>query len=165
LPKKRVIVVTLSSIIIACFALSLHLASASDETSIQNANSSINNAFTNILAAEKAGGNITDLLKRLTEATDLLTQAENNLRSGDTTDVISEAESSNKIADEVNKDAIKLLNDQLSKSNTTFWLTIAFSTVGVTFFILILWVLWRQFKRRFMNKLLDMKPEVLKDAS
>jgi hypothetical protein len=151
--------------IIACFALSLHLVSASDEASIQNANSSINDAFTNILAAEKAGGNITDLLNRLNDAADLMAQAENNLRSGDNNGVISKTESSRQIADKVNEDAIKLLNDQLVQSTTIFWLTIAFSAVGVSVFVFILWVVWRQFKRRFMNKLLDMRPEVRNDAS
>jgi hypothetical protein len=151
--------------IIACFALSLPLVSASDESSIQNANSSIKDAFTNVLAAEKAGGNITDLLNRLNDAADLLAQAENNMRTGDKNEVVSKAERSCQIADKVNEDAIKLLNDQLVQSTTSFWLTITFSVVGVSIFVFILWVVWRQFKHRFINKLLDMRPEVLKDTS
>jgi hypothetical protein len=166
LSKKRVTLTILFTIIIvSCFASSLDLASASAETSIAIANSSINNAYTNVLAAEKAGGNITDLLNKLNVAADLLVQAENNLRNGDSTEVISKAESSRQIADKVNEAAIKLLNDQLVHLTKSFWLTIAFSVVGVSVFVFVLWLVWRQFKRRFMTKLLDMKPEVLKDAS
>jgi hypothetical protein len=166
LSKKRLTIAKLSAImIVACFLLSLPFALANDANSIETANSSINSAFINVLAAEKAGGNITGLLKRLNDAADLLAEAENSRVTGDPNDVSSKAETSRQIADKVNDDAIKLLANQLAESNTNFWLTIAFSSVGVTAFVLILWVVWKRSKRRFMNKLLDMKPEVLKDAS
>jgi hypothetical protein len=165
LPKKGVTIAIFSFIIICNFMLCLQLVLASYESDIDAAHSSINNAFTNVLAAKKAGGNIADLLNRLNDAAVLLAQAENSRGTGDINEVISNAESSRQMADRVNEDAIKLLNDQLAQSKTTFWLTIVLSTVGVIVFILVLWIVWKQFKRRFIAKLLDMKHEVLKDAS
>ena len=58
----------------------LPIVKANNETaSIQAADASINQAFTNVLAAEKAGGDVTQLLAQLNTAGALLAEAENDL--------------------------------------------------------------------------------------
>lgn len=165
--KKQVLTRIIVTIALVAF-LSLWFApsiSASEETiSIETANASINNAFVNVLEAKKAGGNVTDLLIRLDTAGDLLAKAENTLKSGSTANVTASAESARQIANQINDDAIKLRNSSLAPSEFNNWITIAFSAIGVTVFTIVLLVVWKLFKRRYMNRLLGMKPEVITDA-
>lgn len=143
----------------------LQLVKADGETSsIDAANSSINQAFTNVLAAEQAGGNVTDLLYKLNSAGELLASAENSLRSGSKTNVAVDAQKAKAIANQVNDDAIALRAESLSASQVNFCLTLTFSVMGAVVFSLSLWLAWRWFKNRFINRLLGMKPKVVEDT-
>lgn len=143
----------------------LQLVKADGETSsIDAANSSINQAFNNVLAAEQAGGNVTDLLYKLNSAGELLASAENSLRSGSKTNVAVDAQNAKVIANQVNDDAIALRAESLSASQVNFCLTLTFSVMGAVVFSLSLWLAWRWFKNRFMNRLLGMKPKVVEDT-
>ena len=50
---------------------------------LQVANTAVNQAFSAVLDAEKAGANVTDLLFQLNYAQDVLAKAENSYRIGD----------------------------------------------------------------------------------
>jgi hypothetical protein len=146
--------------------LQITLVKASNETtSIQAANSSINQAFTNVLAAEKAGGNVTQLLARLSSAGELLAEADNAYRSGNLANVTSEAENAGLIADQVNSDAISLQNASISRSQNNFLLTLIFSVDGVFVFVVVLFLVWRRVKRGYMKRLRGLKPEVVENAA
>jgi hypothetical protein len=159
--KKRSSKIFVVLLTIACLWSAFVACSEAEDTSIEAAQASINNAFTNILAIEKLGGNITALLLRLNNATELLAQADNMERSGTTINMTSNSNSARQIADQVNEDAINLYSKTLAASQTNFWLIIAMSTIGIIIFVSILLLAWRFFKRRYMNKLLRMKPEVI----
>jgi hypothetical protein len=133
--------------------------------SIASADSAVQRAFENVLSAQNAGGNVTSLIDRLNIAGRLLAEAESEQRSGSSINVTTKATNALVIANQVNDDAIDLLNTQSVTSTNNFWLTISFSTVGGCIFVVLLALVWKRFKRRFINKLLEMKPEVTGDTS
>lgn len=138
---------------------------SNERASIEAADSSINQAFTNILAAEKAGGNGTQLLARLNSAGNLLAEADNAYRNGNLVNAASKAENARSIADQVNGDAISLLNTSVSRSQNNFILTLFFSIDGAILFAVVLLLVWRRFKRGYMKKVLASKPEVTKNTA
>jgi hypothetical protein len=101
----------------------------------------------------------------LDNATKLLDQAENTHKSQSTVNVTANAENARQIAEQVNADAINIYNNSIAKSQGAFWTTITFSTIGAIVFTFVLWVVWKQFKRRHMKKLLGMKPEVIENSN
>lgn len=146
----------------------LHIAfvSASNESaSVDAANSSINQAYTNVLSAENAGGNVSQLLTSLNVAAELLAQADNALRSGDLTDVSSNADNARLIANQVNSEALSLKSAAISNSQNQFLLTVMFSINAALIYVVILLIVWRRFKRRYNKRLLSMKPEVVNNGA
>jgi cytochrome bd-type quinol oxidase subunit 2 len=162
--RTRAIIILFIITIIASFYPAVVKAD-NENISIENANSSINQAFTNILAAEKAGGNVTQLLIKLNTAGELLAKAENTYNSGNLTNVTSNAESALQLADQVNSDALALRETSLLESQKNFWYTMIFSVVGAAVFGIALLLTWRRFKRSFTNKLLGMKPMAVENTA
>ena len=144
----------------------LPIVKASDETpSIQAADVSINQAFTNVLAAEKAGGNVAQLLTELNTAGALLAQAENAYQTGNLGNVTSAADSARLIANQVNSDAIGLRNSSITQSQNNTLLTVIFSVGAALLFVVLMVLVWRRFKRGFNRKFLALKPTVVKNAA
>jgi CHASE3 domain sensor protein len=139
-----------------------HVFAQTDQTGskLQTANSAVAQAFNAILDAEKAGGNVTQLLVKLNIAGEYLAKAQNAYNSGNTTNVATLVENARQITDQVNGDAVKLAEVNLVDSQNDFWLTFTFSFVGAVLFVVSLLFVWRRFRRSFMKKLLGMKPEV-----
>ena len=166
--KKQVTTIGIAILLMITLIASLQvtLVKANNESaSIEAANSSINQAFTNVLAAEKVGGNVTQLLAELNNAGELLAAADNANRSGNLANVTSNAENASLIADQVNSNAISLLNASTGRSQNNFWLTVFFSIDGAFVFVVVLWLVWRRFKRAYKNKLLGLKPKGVKNAA
>jgi hypothetical protein len=164
--KKVILTRALYLILFIILSLSsLSIIDADNEaSSIDAANSAINHAFTSVLAAENVGGNVTELLLKLNEAGALLAEAENAQRSGIKTNVTQNAEKALLLADQVSEDAAALRDASLLASQNNFWWTLAFSVSGAFIFSVVLFFSWRWFKIRFINRLLDMKPEVVEDT-
>lgn len=135
-----------------------------ESASIEAANSSINQAFTNVLAAEKAGANVTELLFRLNSAGEYLAEAENAYKSGDLANINSTAENAILIANQVNSDALALREASLVESQNSFWWTLTFSVVGTVALGVALLLARRRFKCSFNNKVLGMKPEAVENT-
>ena len=147
-------------------SLNLPIVKASNETpSIQAANASINQAFTNVLAAEKAGGNVARLLTELNTAGAFLAQAENAYQTGNLDSVTSTADSARLIANQVNSDAIGLRNSSITQSQNNTLLTVIFSVGAAFIFIVLMLLVWRRYKRGFNRKFLALKPTVVKNAA
>jgi hypothetical protein len=136
-----------------------------NSTSIESADSAIKTAFENVLSAENAGGNVTSLIDRLNIAGALLAEAENEQRSDSSINVTTKAMNALIIANQVNDDALSLRNVSLVRSQNNLWLTLTFSLVAVIAFGITLFILWRWFKRSYINKLLGKKPEVVENTT
>lgn len=131
---------------------------------ITEAQSSINQAFTNVLAAEQSGGDVTDLMLKLNNAGALLAEAENSFRSGAFDGISSKAVSARMIANQVNDDALALRNESSLVFQNVLFLNLMFSIIGSILFSLLVLFAWRFFKRRFINRLLDKQPKVVREA-
>ncbi len=162
----------LVAILFVFFAVSPYFYSAhyalaqTDQTAseLQVAKIDLGQAFNAVLEAEKAGGNVTQLLAKLNIAGTILADAQNVLNSGNTVNITSNVENAVQIANQVNDDALNLRNVSLIRSQNSLWLTLTFSVVGAIVFEISLYFIWRRFQRSHMNKLLGMKPEVIENA-
>lgn len=131
---------------------------------LQDANSAVGQAFNSISEAEKAGGNVTQLLAKLNTAATILANAQNAVNSGSTANITSNLENVRQMANQVNDDALNLRNVSLVDSQNSLWLTLIFSVAGAVVFCISLFIVWRRFKRAFIKKLLSTKPEVVENA-
>jgi uncharacterized protein (UPF0333 family) len=170
--RRNILKRTLLAVAIALLAMTIvasfcmkYVKAENEKASIEAADSAINQAFTNVSAAQEAGGNVTQLLARLDSAGELLAEADNGYRSGNLTNVASEAGNARSIADQVNSDAVSLLKASVSRSQNNLILTLFFSMDGAVIFAVVLLVIWRRFKRGYMKKLLRSKPEVVKNTA
>jgi hypothetical protein len=150
-----------------CLCNENHVFAQTDQSAsrLQKANSAVEKAFNNVLEAEKAGGNVTQLLEKLDSAGVLLAEAQNAYNSGNTASIPSIVENALQIADQVNRDALNLRDVSLVESQNSFWLTLTFSVVGAVVLGGFLLFVWRRFKRSYTKKLLASKPEVVDNTS
>ncbi len=133
---------------------------SNESSSIQAGNNSINQAYTNILAAERAGGNVSQLLASLNVAAELMAQAENAYQSGDLTSVNSNTDNARLIANQVSTEAIALKDASISASQNQFLFTIMFSLFGALNYLVVIMIIWRRFKLEHKKRLLSKRPEV-----
>ena len=147
---------------------SLHYVFAqTDQTSakLQAANTAIDQAFNAVLDAEKTGANVTGLLAQLNVAGSEIAQAENSYRAENFSGAATLANRVLPIAQAVTASAQNAKQAALVSDRNNFWFTIAFSGIGAVVFVLVLFLIWRRFKRSYMKKLLGFKPEVIENAS
>ena len=146
--KKNLITLTLLIIVPILISLNINSVNATNEKEmLRTANSALNNAFINVLNAENAGANVTELMSRLNAAGTFLAEAENNYHSGNIANVTIQAENSRLIAEQVSIDALTLLEITLVASQNNYWSTLAFSVIGSVVFIVCLLFVWRRFKQ------------------
>jgi hypothetical protein len=139
-----------------------HVFAQTDQTAskLQVANTAVNGAFNAILDAEKAGANVTDLLTQLNIAEDDLAQAENSYRTGDTNTAATQADNVIPIVQEITVAAQNAKQTVLISNQNSFWQLIGLTAIGLSIFVLALTLVWRWFKRRYVNSLFEAKPEV-----
>jgi hypothetical protein len=133
-------------------------------TKLQDANRAVSQAFNAVLDAERAGGNVTELMLKLNTAGAILANAQNILNSGNTANITSNLENALQMANQVNDAALNLRNVSLMDSQNSLWLTLIFSVAGAIAFGISLLIVWRSFKRAFNKKLLYTKPEVVENT-
>ncbi len=126
---------------------------------IQRANEAIGQAFNGILSAEEVGANVTGLLEQLNVATGLLAQAENSYRTGDAS-AANFADQAVPIAQQVKAQATIVKNSAVSSKQNDLIFTVVFVVIGSELFILGLLFVWRRVKKRYVNEMLESKPEV-----
>ena len=163
--KALGLAITFIFVMAAIFNLGSAVAATTNNARLESVNSSINLAFTNVLNAERAGGNVTLLLARLNSAVQLLADAENSLNAQSTANATTDIENANSIATQVNNEALQLLNQQNNESKTNTLYTLVFSITGALVLVTILFLAWRRLKRNYYKKLMYSKPEVVKNAN
>ncbi len=156
----------LSVLLIIAFSTSfftMHFGVAqTDQTAskLQVANTAVEQTFNAVLAAEKAGANVTGLLAQLNDAAGILAQAEISYRTGDSNAAATQAESVLPIAQEVTIAAQEAKPAVSVSSQNAFWSTISFTVIGAFVFVFVLFLVWRWFKERYINSLSEAKPGV-----
>lgn len=97
---------------------------------MQAANAAVNQAFNAVLAAEKAGANVTDLLSQLNVATNLLAQAENANRTGDSNTVITNVDNVLSVTQQIMASSLDAKQQATVASQNSFGTTIIFTVVS-----------------------------------
>ncbi len=145
----------------SCLYSEHYVFAQTDQTAskLQVANNAIEQAFNAVLDAEKAGANVTGLLIQLNDAAGILAQAENSYRTGDPNTAVAQVDSVLPIAQEVTTAAQNAKQTALISGQNAFWSTITFTVIGVFVFVLALFLVWRRFKRRYINNVYQAKPE------
>ena len=128
---------------------------------LQEANIAVNQAYSAVLDAEKAGANVTNLILRLNYALEILAQAENSYRTGSTDTAATQADNVFPIAQQIKTTAQNIKQDALISSQNNFWWTIVFTLVSTIIFLEALILFWLWFKRRYIKNLSEAKPEVV----
>jgi hypothetical protein len=126
---------------------------------VADANQALRAAFKSVVDAEQKGANVSLLLNRLDEAGSNLTWAEAALAAGNYSDAVSFAGVCKSEADLVGVDAVGLGNHAaLAVGN--WWMMVVFSAVGSVVFVVVLFFVWRWFKRGYLKRVMKLRPEV-----
>ena len=133
------------------------------QSTLQTANTAVDQAFNAVSAAEKAGANVTFPLNQLNNAADLLTQAENAYETGDSNIAANDASAVIPIAQQVTTEAKASKEVALNLARTGFWSIIIVAMIAAVVFVLALFLFWRWFERSYVNGLSEAKPEVATD--
>jgi ABC-type Fe3+ transport system permease subunit len=125
---------------------------------VSEAQSAVNSAFAAVQEAEQAGANITSLLSFLNETVGLLSNAEVAYKNGDLNGSVYNANQCIKKANVTLNDALALKSSASESAQGAFWSTLLYSLVGAAAFAVVLFLVWGWFSRRYVNRLLRMKP-------
>lgn len=159
LSKPALLAVLMLSLCVLCI---YPVAAQTDQTTskLQVANTRVNQAFSAVLDAEKAGANIADLLVQLNVAQGILAQAENSNRIGDINATANHADSVIPLAQQVTAAAQSAKQTALTSNQNAFYSTIALTIIGAFVFVLVFLLVWHRFKRKYIKNLSEAKPEV-----
>jgi len=161
--RPKYLIVALILLVVGCCLCNSHYALAQTSqtaSKIQTANTAVEEAFGSVLHAEKAGASVSSLLNQLNNATSLLSRAENAYRSGDNDTAINDADAVVLISKQVTLSAQTAQQSATVDSHNAFFYNVVFTVVASFFFVLVMFYVWRLFKRRYINRLSRAKPEV-----
>jgi len=147
-----------ASAVVGVFALT-----SEDEAKleIQEAEAALGSAFVAVLEAEKKGADVSDLLARLNSGGGFLAEARTCYRNGDFDGAVSNALLSVQSVEGLVEDAEELKALAIAEYGERSFLTMTGSGVAVVVIVLGSVVVWLLFKRRYLAKVLEMKPEVV----
>jgi len=134
-------------------------------SAVSRAEEVLTSAYEAVLEAEGAGANVSALVARLSEAGDLLAQAQVSNRLGDFVGTARLADLCGEIGEEVRIKALELRDLAVEEAGQRFRWTIIGSIVGVVAILCLSFLGWHIFKLRYYRRILEMKPEVVSDES
>jgi len=163
--KQSIVALLIILAVSICFLGFQQVIAQTDQATIklQAANTVVNQAFIAVLDAEEAGAKVTDLLIQLSYAQDILARAENSYRVGDLTRAGIHADNVLPIAQKIISNAQSAKLTATVNEQNAFYSTVAFTVFGCFVFVLLLFMFWRRFKRRYIKDLSEAKPELVRD--
>jgi hypothetical protein len=143
------------------FSVSLGLAAGAEEASVAvaDADTALRGAFAAALNAESAGANVSGLMGRLNDAGVALMGARVALAAENYSDAVGGAGTCRGLADGVVLDAGVLKNDAVAQASL-WWVTVLLGVTGSVVFVVVLFLVWRRFRRYYADRLLGSRPEV-----
>lgn len=145
----------------ACVAVFPVGAQADLAAKLQEANAAFEQAFNAVLDAEASGANVTALVAQLNVAAASLAEAENSYRIGDNAAATVNAERVLSLVQEVASASLDAKQAALVSEANAFWSAVALAVVGSAVFLFVMFLVWRWFKQRYINNMLEAKPEVI----
>jgi uncharacterized protein YdaL len=100
------------------------------------------------------------LLNQLDDVAGLLAQVENAHRTGNNTFDITNADSVIHLSNQIFLDAQALKESTIIENQNTFWIKIILTIAGSVIFTSIIFIVWCKFRRCYVKKKLDEKPEI-----
>lgn len=122
-------------------------------------------AYDVVIEAEDIGANVTSLLDMLNDGENYLAEAYSYLRLGDFESADRLADSCIEIVNQVKTQATLLREEVARSEKADFTVRVLGSSVGVVIVVVTGYLLWRSFKRYYMEKILQLRPEVNHDES
>lgn len=158
--RKLVTSLLLCLVLFAAFMASCTATTENEASSrINDAENALKNAFRTVAKAEKLNAPVSGLVNDLGVARGLLDEAEIAYNNGDLGTAMEKADQSLATANRVLDDATRLYDSAFADAQRVFWLTLAFSLGGAGAFAVVLFLFWVWFSRRYVKKMLRMKPE------
>ena len=118
-------------------------------------------AYGAVLEAEEAGADVSALLDRLDMAGEYWALARMSLRTGNMEGAAGNATLSVEALDELVEDAGVLRDKAIMESGERSWMAIGGSIGGVAAVVCGGWLSWNWFKKRYNERALKMRPEVV----
>jgi len=134
-------------------------------SAINQAEESVTSAYEAVLDAEQAGANVSGLLARLNVAGEYLANAYIWHRLGDFENAIRFADLCYDVGEEVRNEAVELKNEAYGSWVTDLVMRMTGSMIGVVIIVFLSFLVWGAFKRRYKERVLGMKPEVVSGES
>jgi len=131
------------------------------ESEIQEAVTALSSVYVAVLEAERSGADVSGLLVGLSSGGDLLAEAQMRYRNGDFDGAVYYADLSVESVEGLMDEAGQLKALALAEHEERSFVTVAGSGVAVVVIVLASVVGWRLLKRRYLSKVLEMKPEVV----
>jgi len=164
--RLLLILLVLSAFMSPPFILRTHASSqVVAAPAVSRAEEVLASAYEAVLEAEGAGANVSALVARLSEAGELLAQAQVSYRLEDFDGAARFADLCGEIGEEVKVEAHGLRDQAVLEAGQRFRWTMIGSIVGVVAILCLSLLGWRAFKRRYYGRLLEMRPEVGSDES
>lgn len=147
---------------IGCLALDVEDVAVS---AVDGAEEAVAEAFGAVLEAEEAGADVSGLLERLDVAVESLALARMCLRCGDFEGAVEDAGFCVEALDGIVGDAGVLRDRAVRELDERSWMAVGGSVVGVVVVVCGCWFGWRFFKKRYCERALEMRPEVVEGES
>ena len=128
---------------------------------VSSAEEKLVSVYKAVLDAEKIGADVSPLLERLDLAGNLLAKANMSFRLGDFEDAVSLADSVVSGLEGFESEAANLAGSYQGDWNRRFMLSLVVSAIGILLVIMLGFFGWSRVKKRFVDKVLGMKPEVV----
>lgn len=134
-------------------------------SAVEGAEETVIAAYEAVLEAETVGADVSGLLDRLDAAGVYLALARMCSRTGNMEGVAGNASLSVEALDGLVEEAWSLRNKAVIEAGERFWMAISGSVVGMATVVCGGWLGWRWFKKRYSQRSLEMKPEVVEGES
>lgn len=134
-------------------------------SSVESVEDTVVGAYGAVLEAESVGADVSGLLDRLNVAGEYWALARMSLRMGNMEEAAGNASLSVEALDGLVEEAWVLRDRVIRESGERSWLAIGGSIVGLVTVVCGGWLSWSWFKKRYNEQALEMRPEVVEDAS
>jgi hypothetical protein len=132
----------------------------SGEEALAKAESDLASAYMAVAEAERVGANISELLNKLRLAGDLLAETNNTCRLGDYDGAYSYATNCSDTVEGIASQALEMKLEAEKTCSERLFFTAALSSIGLSALFVVSLFGWRFFKRKYVRRVLGMKPEV-----
>ncbi|MCW4030154.1 MAG: hypothetical protein NWE92_10975 [Candidatus Bathyarchaeota archaeon] len=153
-----VLLMICASMPLVAFPVTAQVTASQATESLSAADSAISHAYQALSDAESAGANVSTITLQLNTAATYLAEAQNAYRTGDFEVSITKSNDALAIVNQVEEEALALKSSATAANATNAQLSVIYSVAGIAIFLVSLFIIWRNVKRRHINKILRLRP-------